>query len=1320
MQDREIESILVSIGSNSIAPTIRDVKNALRQFPDLVPSRGHHVLANGCRTAALMLSGTIPIHFKENTYNIPICVYLFDTYPRSAPICFVRPTARMVIKPSMHVDNTGLVYLPYLTDWNRDADSDLVGLLSVMSLVFGDNCPVFTKTIQPVAAAPAKQMPRPTYVYPGMHPPLYGQPVSTGRSLYPVSGQTGQEKVPYGNYPPYPTGGSVYAPPYPSNFRPLRPAARPQYGGTIQPEHIRVSLISAAEDVLRKKLIETVGQLSAELDSLKRTNEELVEGATKLDIMSQEMEEEETKLKSASSAYDERISRIEKALLSVPNEEVPVDDIVDTTAPLYRQIVDCYVEDCAIDDTLYYLSEALKKNLIGIDVYLKMIRNLSRRQFMLRATMQKCRKALSLRDMKHLSYYSEQDASDVSVAIVELDAGLNSPNVVDQVKAISKVNACLNKHNFPFLVNALFIRLVEAFRRGSNFVRRHVIQAFQCSMEHIGKIFDPDQIGKPLLAVYYSNDVDARAQTLRLVGLLAPVLSDSKQVQMFVRDALRSHDQLELREAILAAKRFCKYSRYFANIIVSQVSEMLESFSFPMEIKIMLVPILQYMQTTNIGGTAMITFCRSRLMLNAGNVVFANTLLRTLTKLCLANPTLRADYRELLFSLLDEDYNIRLKVCAARCFHSFVQKCPRGFGEKELNKLSSVCLSSALPELKRELLKALSCATNHPQLKTWTFDEGTPIVLLSRSTVCTESFADYVCCLRILCNLIQFSKNSDLQMSLSEAFSDWAFHSLSLWDVSAIDKSCSLDNFQSFVSCVIQYCLLDVAQNVPVLTHFLISLIVPSGAYSPELLKSLRFLCDRSPEMLRLCCSKIDSRYLNVVPFHQTFFYFLMPPSCTATLTFDHVLELADNCWQLYQFGSHALCVGYFKLAKDVFQYLSSAKLSSSLSWLRGLFLISEAEEAISSLFLNSSCGSLPLRACLRNAQEAYSEAICLLQALNQKHGSLWFALEWCRIRKRSLAVMADIALIVAQSGWCHSVQVLRLSVQLSALSKLSKDLHYLKESCFDCDPKSLQCIGAFQSMVCLLKSALETATAVHSNAKASLRMAKIQCPYPWMIDFLSDLNEKVDNLEERTQLTSENASSEVMLFLSTLRWPPFPVPISFFHTCQQTTVKLKVTPESHSSSDAISLNSGQRLVIKIEGVVKTRSSRKRPLRESKFVQLKLQTSTEESDGAFGSVKAAPAQDQMPTSLTKEICIETGYFTTSFVIDAQKTTGSATISTRLLDKSKMTKWRVGEPTKVFFKVPERAEVPVPISIDKRRGSGGLKRPLHQQTSRSSL
>jgi ESCRT-I complex subunit TSG101 len=76
--------------------------------------------------------------------------------------------------------------------------------------------------------------------------------------------------------------------------------------------------------------------------------------------------------------------------------ETEVDKAIDATTPVHRQIVRCYVNDCAIDDTIYYLGQALKKGVINLQTYLKYVRDLSREQFIQRATMQKCRQKAKL------------------------------------------------------------------------------------------------------------------------------------------------------------------------------------------------------------------------------------------------------------------------------------------------------------------------------------------------------------------------------------------------------------------------------------------------------------------------------------------------------------------------------------------------------------------------------------------------------------------------------------------------------------------------------------------------------------------------------------------------------------------------------------------------------------------------------------------------------------------------------------------------------------------------------------------------------------
>ena len=73
-----------------------------------------------------------------------------------------------------------------------------------------------------------------------------------------------------------------------------------------------------------------------------------------------------------------------------------VDEAIYTVAPLHKQIVDAYAEELALADAIYYLGEALRRGIVDCDSFLKNVRNLSRKQFFLRATMQKAREKAGL------------------------------------------------------------------------------------------------------------------------------------------------------------------------------------------------------------------------------------------------------------------------------------------------------------------------------------------------------------------------------------------------------------------------------------------------------------------------------------------------------------------------------------------------------------------------------------------------------------------------------------------------------------------------------------------------------------------------------------------------------------------------------------------------------------------------------------------------------------------------------------------------------------------------------------------------------------
>ncbi|XP_032519939.1 tumor susceptibility gene 101 protein [Danaus plexippus] len=376
--------------------TSRDVTNVIQVYRGLNFRVEGFVFNNGVRKDLLNLEGTIPVNYKGAYYNIPICIWLMDTHPQNAPLCFVKPTPDMSIKVSKYVDNNGKIYLPYLHEWKANV-STLQRLVQQMIIAFGELPPVYSKPRNEVRPPyPMNSfMPQPAgYPYPTVSPPQQGYPSVTP---YPTTSQ-----LPYPSFgSPYPgtvnTNGSPYPgpnPPYPPvTVNPVTDVA----GGTITEEHIKASLLSAVEDKLRRRLKEQSQQSQAELETLRRTQQELREGKTRLEDIISRLQRERSELDKNVAILQEKEKELESAVEHLGEQEsVDVDEAVVTTAPLYSQLLNAFAEEATLEDAIYYMGEALRKEVIDLDTFLKQVRTLARRQFTLRALMHKCRQKAQL------------------------------------------------------------------------------------------------------------------------------------------------------------------------------------------------------------------------------------------------------------------------------------------------------------------------------------------------------------------------------------------------------------------------------------------------------------------------------------------------------------------------------------------------------------------------------------------------------------------------------------------------------------------------------------------------------------------------------------------------------------------------------------------------------------------------------------------------------------------------------------------------------------------------------------------------------------
>ncbi|XP_060084149.1 tumor susceptibility gene 101 protein-like [Ylistrum balloti] len=411
----------------------RDVLNVFQQFKDLRPAYDSYIFNDGSKKELLNLDGTIPVSYRSVTYNIPVCIWILDTHPYNPPMVFVKPTSSMQIKQGRNVDANGKVDLPYLRDW-RYPQSDLLGLIQILVIVFSDDPPVFsrvqTQRTQPYPQTQQSNLPYPSqggFQMPtpggtGSNPPAYtpypsgGYNQSGSGSNFNYGGNFQQQPQGFQGYPQntggYPQSGQQQYPsqtPYPSypsqsqySTSTASTVTSSGQGGpgstnTVTEEHLRMSLLSAVEDKMKRRLREIFEQAQAEMNVLHKTQTDLLQGREKLDKMMKDLDTEKVYIENNIQMLKEKDREVKDALEKMSKEDsLDIDDAVVTTMPLYKQLVNSFAEEQAIEDALFYLGDALRKDVIDIDVFLKQVRELSRRQFMLRALITKCRSKAGL------------------------------------------------------------------------------------------------------------------------------------------------------------------------------------------------------------------------------------------------------------------------------------------------------------------------------------------------------------------------------------------------------------------------------------------------------------------------------------------------------------------------------------------------------------------------------------------------------------------------------------------------------------------------------------------------------------------------------------------------------------------------------------------------------------------------------------------------------------------------------------------------------------------------------------------------------------
>ena len=94
-QEYEVKSILNHASYRNVESCKRDILAALHHYRGLQPKSQKYTFNDGRSRDLICLEGTIPVPYRGASYNIPVSIFVLDTHPNHAPICYVRPTAEM-------------------------------------------------------------------------------------------------------------------------------------------------------------------------------------------------------------------------------------------------------------------------------------------------------------------------------------------------------------------------------------------------------------------------------------------------------------------------------------------------------------------------------------------------------------------------------------------------------------------------------------------------------------------------------------------------------------------------------------------------------------------------------------------------------------------------------------------------------------------------------------------------------------------------------------------------------------------------------------------------------------------------------------------------------------------------------------------------------------------------------------------------------------------------------------------------------------------------------------------------------------------------
>ena len=382
MNDPRVTRSLTRLGGLYRDPSRvdRDASTLLKSSvgAHLTPGIAPLVENNGEVSHCLVLQGTIAMHFRGNTYQLLIDLYLPPGYPHRPPVSYVRLTENMYLKENhMHVGSDGKVYLPYLHEWNIRTHN-LVELVVAMSSVFSADPPVFTKPPAIVDPPP----PMPSHL-------LTSSVVNTQESMMTAAEQRLAQEAEEANR----VMDAARKAEREETQRNDQLAAQKQWEAQKR-EQVKAQVLQK----VIKHLNDTSMETKILAQNYQRDRQRLTIAEEKINMQLQLYQEAKNILQEKLAVVEKKTVEIEDWLNTakaheqngtMDSKQKSVDDLVQPVSKVHQQMLDLSAENASLTDALYFLDRCLYMGNIDCDTHLKHVRRLAKRQFLARAHLMK-------------------------------------------------------------------------------------------------------------------------------------------------------------------------------------------------------------------------------------------------------------------------------------------------------------------------------------------------------------------------------------------------------------------------------------------------------------------------------------------------------------------------------------------------------------------------------------------------------------------------------------------------------------------------------------------------------------------------------------------------------------------------------------------------------------------------------------------------------------------------------------------------------------------------------------------------------------------